>query len=146
MATFQPTPTYYRVTWNLTSPKDYTGTGTTAGGISPYTSNQYHTMVALTSYNATPTMNTGDTLSCNGYIIGPFDSGDNVAAIVDRLTLNEKRISDIAQAVREVVKLADPIGDVIREFTLPNGLNVQQVRVPMGVVAMIYVLGVTNLR
>lgn len=60
------------------------------------------------------------------------------AAIVDRLTLNEKRISDIAQAVREVVKLADPIGDVIREFTLPNGLNVQQVRVPMGVVAMIY--------
>ena len=87
MVTFQPTPTYYRVTWNLTSPTDYTGTGTTAGGISPYTSNQYHTMVALTSYNATPTMTTGDTLSCNGYIIGPFDSGDNVAAIVDRFNL-----------------------------------------------------------
>lgn len=87
MATFQPTPTYYRITWNLTSPTDYTGSGTTAGGISPYTSNQYHTMVALTSYNATPTMTTGDTLSCNGYIIGPFNAADNVAAIVDRFNL-----------------------------------------------------------
>lgn len=59
-------------------------------------------------------------------------------AFVDRLTLNEKRILDIANAVRDVVKLPDPIGEVIREFTLPNGLNVQQVRVPLGVVAMIY--------
>jgi glutamate-5-semialdehyde dehydrogenase len=60
------------------------------------------------------------------------------AAIVDRLTLNENRILDIAAAVRDVVKLPDPIGEIIREFTLPNGLNVQQVRVPLGVVAMIY--------
>jgi glutamate-5-semialdehyde dehydrogenase len=60
------------------------------------------------------------------------------AAIVDRLTLNEKRITDIAKAVRDVVNLPDPIGDVIREFTLPNGLEIQQVRVPLGVVAMIY--------
>ncbi len=60
------------------------------------------------------------------------------SAIVDRLTLTEKRIIDIANAVRDVVKLPDPIGDVIREFTLPNGLNVQQIRVPLGVVAMIY--------
>ena len=60
------------------------------------------------------------------------------SAIVDRLTLNHKRITDIANAVKDVVKLADPIGDVIREFTLPNGLEVQQVRVPLGVVAMIY--------
>lgn len=59
-------------------------------------------------------------------------------AIVDRLTLNEKRILDIASAVREVANLSDPIGEVIREFTLPNELKVQQVRVPLGVVAMIY--------
>lgn len=59
-------------------------------------------------------------------------------AIVDRLTLNEKRILDIASAVREVANLSDPIGEVIRQFTLPNELKVQQVRVPLGVVAMIY--------
>ncbi len=87
MATFKPTPTYYRVTWTLNSPTDYTGSGTTAGGISPYTSNQYHTMVAISSYNASPTMTTGDTLSCNGYLIGPFDSGDTVSDIVDRFNL-----------------------------------------------------------
>lgn len=60
------------------------------------------------------------------------------AAIVDRLTLDEMRIIDIANAVRDVVKLPDPIGEVIREYTLPNGLNIKQVRVPLGVVAMIY--------
>ena len=60
------------------------------------------------------------------------------AAIVDRLTLNRKRITDIANAVRDVAGLEDPIGSVIREFTLPNGLEIKQVRVPMGVVAMIY--------
>jgi glutamate-5-semialdehyde dehydrogenase len=59
-------------------------------------------------------------------------------AIVDRLTLNEKRITEIANAVKDVIKLDDPIGEVIRKFTLPNGLDVQQIRVPLGVVAMIY--------
>ncbi|MEN9693093.1 MAG: hypothetical protein RLZZ330_737 [Actinomycetota bacterium] len=60
------------------------------------------------------------------------------SAIVDRLTLNESRIKDIANAVREVAALEDPVGSVIREFTLPNGLEIKQIRVPMGVVAMIY--------
>lgn len=60
------------------------------------------------------------------------------AAIVDRLTLNESRIKDIANAVRDVAALEDPVGSVIREFTLPNGLEIKQIRVPMGVVAMIY--------
>ena len=59
-------------------------------------------------------------------------------AIVDRLTLNQSRIKDIANAVREVAALEDPVGSVIREFTLPNGLEIKQIRVPMGVVAMIY--------
>ncbi|MCX6402729.1 MAG: glutamate-5-semialdehyde dehydrogenase [Actinobacteria bacterium] len=59
-------------------------------------------------------------------------------AIVDRLTLNENRITEIANAVKDVIKLDDPIGEVIRKFTLPNGLDVQQIRVPLGVVAMIY--------
>ena len=59
-------------------------------------------------------------------------------AIVDRLTLNADRITAIANAAREVAVLPDPIGDVIRGYTLPNGLEVRQVRVPLGVVAMVY--------
>ena len=59
-------------------------------------------------------------------------------AIVDRLTLNAARITAIADAVRDVAALPDPVGEVVRGYTLPNGLQVRQVRVPMGVVGMIY--------
>ena len=50
--------------------------------------------------------------------------------IVDRLTLTPDRIKDIADALRDVADLADPIGEVIRGWTLPNGLEIRQVRVP----------------
>jgi len=60
------------------------------------------------------------------------------AAIIDRLTLTAPRIADIAQALRDVAALPDPVGEVIRGYTLPNGLQIRQIRVPMGVVGMIY--------
>ena len=59
-------------------------------------------------------------------------------AIVDRLTLTPARIAAIAQALRDVAGLPDPVGEVVRGYTLPNGLQVRQVRVPLGVVGMIY--------
>jgi len=59
-------------------------------------------------------------------------------ALVDRLTLTPDRIAAIAQALRDVAALPDPVGEVIRGYTLPNGLQVRQVRVPLGVVGMIY--------
>lgn len=59
-------------------------------------------------------------------------------ALVDRLTLTADRIAAIADALREVAVLDDPVGDVVRGYRLPNGLDVAQVRVPLGVVAMIY--------
>jgi glutamate-5-semialdehyde dehydrogenase len=59
-------------------------------------------------------------------------------AIVDRLTLTPERLAAIADAAREVAALPDPVGEVIRGYTLPNGLEVRQLRVPLGVVGMIY--------
>jgi glutamate-5-semialdehyde dehydrogenase len=59
-------------------------------------------------------------------------------ALVDRLTLTPGRIAAIAEALRDVASLPDPVGEVIRGYTLPNGLQVRQVRVPLGVVGMIY--------
>ncbi len=59
-------------------------------------------------------------------------------AIIDRLTLTHARLQTIAEAVRNVAALPDPVGDVLRGYTLPNGLKVRQVRVPLGVVGMIY--------
>lgn len=58
--------------------------------------------------------------------------------LVDRLTLTEDRLGAIADALAEVAELPDPVGEVVRGWTQPNGLEIRQVRVPMGVVAMVY--------
>jgi glutamate-5-semialdehyde dehydrogenase len=59
-------------------------------------------------------------------------------ALIDRLTLDAPRIDAIATALEEVADLPDPVGDVVRGYTLPNGLQVRQIRVPLGVVGIIY--------
>jgi glutamate-5-semialdehyde dehydrogenase len=60
------------------------------------------------------------------------------AALLDRLVLDEKRIRGVAQAMREVAALPDPVGEVVESYTRPNGLRVERVRAPLGVVLMIY--------
>lgn len=59
-------------------------------------------------------------------------------ALIDRLTLSPKRIDGMAQAVRELAELPDPVGKVLSDITRPNGLHIRKVSVPMGVIAMIY--------
>ena len=60
------------------------------------------------------------------------------AGLLDRLRSTPERIVAIADALRELAALPDPVGEVVRGQTLPNGLRMRQVRVPMGVVGMIY--------
>jgi len=60
------------------------------------------------------------------------------AALLDRLALDQKKIQGMAKEMREVSALADPIGTVISTWTRPNGLIISQVRVPLGVVGVIY--------
>ncbi|MFC8289640.1 glutamate-5-semialdehyde dehydrogenase [Streptomyces sp. NPDC057242] len=59
-------------------------------------------------------------------------------AVVDRLTLTPERVRAIAADVRHVAALPDPVGEVVRGSTLPNGIDLRQVRVPLGVVGIIY--------
>ena len=59
-------------------------------------------------------------------------------ALRDRLLLTPARIKDVAKAVREVAALPDPIGEVLEEWTRPNGLKIRKVRVPLGVVGIVY--------
>ena len=59
-------------------------------------------------------------------------------SLQDRLRLDEARVAAVAQALRDVAGLPDPVGEVVRGSTLANGLQIRQVRVPMGVVGMIY--------
>jgi glutamate-5-semialdehyde dehydrogenase len=56
----------------------------------------------------------------------------------DRLRLDEARVAAVAQALRDVAALPDPVGEIVRGSTLSNGLQIRQVRVPMGVIGMIY--------
>jgi glutamate-5-semialdehyde dehydrogenase len=59
-------------------------------------------------------------------------------ALIDRLTLTEARVAEMAKGVREIADLDDPVGDVVEGWTLPNGLEVAKKRVPIGVVAVVY--------
>lgn len=60
------------------------------------------------------------------------------SAMLDRLRLDPQRLAGIAAAVREVAALPDPVGQITRRETRPNGIEVERVRVPLGVIAMIY--------
>ncbi len=59
-------------------------------------------------------------------------------ALIDRLTLNSSRIANMARSLREVASLPDPVGRMMRTIRRPNGLIIKKVRVPIGVIAMIY--------
>jgi glutamate-5-semialdehyde dehydrogenase len=59
-------------------------------------------------------------------------------ALIDRLTLSQRRVADMAAGLRTIAALPDPVGEVIEGFRLPNGLDVRKVRVPLGVVAVVY--------
>src|SRR6201998_2737932 len=59
-------------------------------------------------------------------------------ALLDRLALDERRIAGMAAGVRKIAALPDPVGEVIDGSTLPNGLQLRRVRVPLGVIAVVY--------
>ncbi|HEY5134553.1 MAG TPA: glutamate-5-semialdehyde dehydrogenase [Candidatus Nanopelagicales bacterium] len=81
---------------------------------------------------------TGRVVAANDLDVARARANGTDPAIVDRLTLTPARLHAIADAVRDVAALPDPVGEVVRGYTLPNGLTVRQVRVPLGVVGMVY--------
>ena len=66
------------------------------------------------------------------------EAGALSPAARERLTLNEKKLRQLSTSVREVVALPDPVGEVLEEFTRPNGLHIRKVRVPIGVIGIIF--------
>jgi glutamate-5-semialdehyde dehydrogenase len=60
------------------------------------------------------------------------------AALLDRLKLDESRVAGISQSIRAIAGLKDPVGDVIAEWDRPNGLHIERVRTPLGIVGVIY--------
>lgn len=81
---------------------------------------------------------TAEIVAANAKDIARAREAGTSEAIVDRLTLTPERVRAIAADVRHVVALPDPVGEVVRGSTLPNGIDLRQVRVPLGVVGIIY--------
>jgi glutamate-5-semialdehyde dehydrogenase len=81
---------------------------------------------------------TPEILEANARDMETGRENDLSAALLDRLALDEARIRGIADGVRSIANLPDPVGEVIDGFRLPNGLDVRKVRVPLGVVAVVY--------
>ena len=81
---------------------------------------------------------TPEILSANARDIEAAKAAGRPAAFVDRLMLDEKRIAGIATGLEEIAALADPVGTVLAEWTRPNGLKFQRVRVPLGTIGIIY--------
>jgi glutamate-5-semialdehyde dehydrogenase len=79
-----------------------------------------------------------DVLAANAEDVERAEAGDTPANIVDRLRLTTERLAGMAGGLRDVAGLPDPVGEVVRGGTLANGLELRQVRVPFGVVGMIY--------
>ncbi len=77
-------------------------------------------------------------LEANGHDVEAAQGRDYTSAFVDKLRLDEGRVAAMAAGVRAIVALPDPVGEVIDGFRLPNGLDVRKVRVPLGVVAVVY--------
>ncbi|MGY1820923.1 glutamate-5-semialdehyde dehydrogenase [Geodermatophilus sp. SYSU D00079] len=81
---------------------------------------------------------TEEVLAANAADVEAAAAAGTPAAILDRLRLDAGRVAGVADALRHLVALPDPVGDVVRGSTLPNGLQLRQVRVPLGVVGIVY--------
>jgi glutamate-5-semialdehyde dehydrogenase len=82
--------------------------------------------------------NAQEILSANKLDVEAAKAKDLKASLLDRLALDQKKIQTMAKELREVAALADPIGTILSTWTRPNGLIISQIRVPMGVVGVIY--------
>ena len=93
---------------------------------------------ALKAIAAALNRNKTKILDANAADVADAEKAGQSAAVIDRLTLDEKRLTDMIASVEAVIALPDPVGEVIRTIERPNGLRIRKVRVPLGVVGIIY--------
>jgi len=79
-----------------------------------------------------------DVLEANATDVARAEAAGTTVAVIDRLRLDDGRIASMAAGLRDVAALADPVGQVVEGWTRPNGIHIDKVRVPLGVVGIIY--------
>lgn len=77
-------------------------------------------------------------IAANAIDLKAAETAGLAASFIDRLTLNEERITAMAKGLREVAELKDPVSEVIAAWERPNGLKIERVRTPLGVIGVIY--------
>lgn len=93
---------------------------------------------ALAHIASALTLCSGKILQANAQDIEAARKNGLTEAMIERLTLNQKRIGQMAAAIEELIALPDPVGSVLGGMVRPNGLRISKVRVPMGVIGIIY--------
>ncbi|UNK38211.1 glutamate-5-semialdehyde dehydrogenase [Shinella sp. H4-D48] len=93
---------------------------------------------ALEAMAAEILANSDAILAANALDLANAKESGVAASFLDRLTLTPERIEGIASAIRDIAGLKDPVGDVIAEWDRPNGLHIERVRTPLGVIGVIY--------
>ena len=81
---------------------------------------------------------TDDIVAANATDVANGRAAGLTDGLIDRLSLTTERVAAMAQGLRDIAQLPDPVGEVVRGYSQPNGLEIRQLRVPFGVVAMIY--------
>src|SRR5262249_9361352 len=89
---------------------------------------------ALRAMARAVTAQTDKLLAANAEDIAEAKAGGVTGAFIDRLMLNDKRVAAVAEALEVVAALKDPVGTVMESWTRPNGMVIERVRVPLGVV------------
>src|SRR5260221_12440214 len=89
---------------------------------------------ALTAMAEALVAKTDEILKANEEDLARAKADGGTGALIDRLTLTRKRIEDMAAGLRDLTSLPDPIGEVVSSWIRPNGLQLERVRVPLGVV------------
>lgn len=82
--------------------------------------------------------NVDDILAANELDVADAKKNGLTPAMIDRLTLDAKRVEAIAKAIEDIAALPDPVGSKMTEWDRPNGLHIERVRVPLGVIGIIY--------
>jgi len=81
---------------------------------------------------------TDDLLAANAKDLEAFEKAKGSSALADRLTLTSARIKEMADGIRQIIKLPDPLGEAPKMWRRPNGMQVGKIRVPIGVIGIIY--------